>query len=93
VPTADIGRRSTSLTCRCLSRPRRVRSGSRHTGAGHGRAARVSEYQYYEFLALDKPLTRKQREELRQLSTRAEITATRFTDAYHWATSAATRSR
>jgi hypothetical protein len=44
----------------------------------------VSEYQYYEFLALDKPLTRKQREELRQLSTRAEITATRFTDAYHW---------
>jgi hypothetical protein len=44
----------------------------------------VSEYQYYEFLALDKPLTSKQREELRQLSTRAEITATRFTNEYHW---------
>jgi hypothetical protein len=44
----------------------------------------MSEYQYYEFLALDRPLTSKQREELRQLSTRAEITATRFTNEYHW---------
>jgi hypothetical protein len=44
----------------------------------------MSEYQYYEFLALDKPLTSKQREELRQLSTRAEITSTRFTNEYHW---------
>jgi hypothetical protein len=44
----------------------------------------VSEYQYYEFLALDRPLTSKQREELRQLSTRAEITASRFTNEYHW---------
>jgi hypothetical protein len=44
----------------------------------------MSEYQYYEFLALDRPLTNKQREELRQLSTRAEITATRFTNEYHW---------
>jgi hypothetical protein len=44
----------------------------------------VSEYQYDEFLALDRPLTSKQREELRQLSTRAEITATRFTNEYHW---------
>jgi hypothetical protein len=44
----------------------------------------MSEYQYYEFLALDKALTSKQREELRQLSTRADITATRFTNVYHW---------
>jgi hypothetical protein len=44
----------------------------------------VSEYQYYEFLALDRPLTSKQREELRRVSTRAEITATRFTNEYHW---------
>ena len=43
----------------------------------------MSDYQYYEFLALDRPLTSKQREELRQLSTRAEITATRFTNEYH----------
>jgi hypothetical protein len=46
--------------------------------------ARVSEYQYYEFLAIDRPLTQEQREELRELSTRAEITATRFTNEYHW---------
>jgi hypothetical protein len=44
----------------------------------------VSEYQYYEFLALDKPLTAQQRAELRELSTRAEITATSFTNEYHW---------
>lgn len=44
----------------------------------------MSEYQYYEFLSLDKALTSSQREELRQLSTRAEITATRFTNEYHW---------
>jgi hypothetical protein len=44
----------------------------------------MSEYQYYEFLALDRPLTSKQRAELRSLSTRAEITATRFVNEYHW---------
>ena len=44
----------------------------------------MSEYQYYEFLALDKPLTGKQRAELRSISTRAEITATRFVNEYQW---------
>ncbi len=44
----------------------------------------MSEYQYYEFLALDRPLTDRQRAELRSLSTRAEITATRFVNEYHW---------
>ena len=42
----------------------------------------MSEYQYYEFLALDRPLTEKQRAELRSISTRAEITATRFVNEY-----------
>ena len=37
----------------------------------------MSEYQYYEFLALDRPLTAEQRTELRAISSRAEITATR----------------
>ena len=45
---------------------------------------RVSEYQYYEFLALDKPLTDEQRAELRKLSSRAEITATRFVNEYSY---------
>jgi hypothetical protein len=31
----------------------------------------MSEYQYYEFLALDRPLTENQRAELRSISTRA----------------------
>jgi hypothetical protein len=44
----------------------------------------MSEYQYYEFLALDRPLTAKQRAELRSISSRAEITATRFTNEYQW---------
>ena len=44
----------------------------------------MSEYQYYEFLAVDRPLTEAQRAQLRSLSTRAEITATRFTNEYQW---------
>jgi hypothetical protein len=44
----------------------------------------MSEYQYYEFLALDRPLTDQQRAELRSISTRAEITATRFVNEYQW---------
>ena len=44
----------------------------------------VSEYQYYEFLAIDRPLSEAERAQLRALSTRAEITATRLTNEYHW---------
>jgi len=47
-------------------------------------AAGVSEYQYYEFLALDRPLTRAQREELRSISSEAEITANEFISEYQW---------
>jgi hypothetical protein len=44
----------------------------------------MSEYQYYEFAAVDEPLTEKQMRELRALSTRAEITPTSFVNEYHW---------
>jgi len=44
----------------------------------------MSEYQYYEFLAVDRPLNPSEMQELRSLSTRAEITATQFTNTYHW---------
>ncbi len=44
----------------------------------------MSEYQYYEFLAVDRELDDDQQAELRALSTRADITATRFTNEYHW---------
>jgi hypothetical protein len=44
----------------------------------------MSEYQYYEFLAVDRPLTATEQAEVRELSTRARITATRFSNEYHW---------
>lgn len=44
----------------------------------------MSEYQYNEFRALDRPLGQKEIDELRALSTRAEITSTSFTNTYHW---------
>jgi hypothetical protein len=42
----------------------------------------VSEYQYYEFRALDRRLTAEQQRRLRSLSSRAEISATRFASEY-----------
>ena len=44
----------------------------------------MSEYQYYEFLAIDKPLSKQDITALRALSTRARITATSFTNHYNW---------
>jgi hypothetical protein len=44
----------------------------------------VSEYQYYEFVAIDCPLDDRQLDELRSLSTRAVITRTSFINEYHW---------
>jgi hypothetical protein len=44
----------------------------------------MSEYQCYEFVALDRPLTAKQMEELRAISTRAQISPTRFWNEYQW---------
>ena len=44
----------------------------------------MSEYQYYEFHAIDSPLTQSQIQELRRYSTRATITPTRFVNEYHW---------
>lgn len=44
----------------------------------------MSEYQYYAFQALDRPLSKGDREALRAISTRAEITATTFENHYEW---------
>ncbi len=44
----------------------------------------MSEYQYYEFRAIDRPLNQREMDELRALSTRAEIRPTSFTNTYHW---------
>jgi hypothetical protein len=47
-------------------------------------ATELSEYQWYEFLALDRPLSAEEMAALRAISTRAEITPTRFWNEYHW---------
>ena len=44
----------------------------------------MSEYQYYEFQAIDHPLTEEDREMLRGLSSRARITANSFTNSYNY---------
>ncbi len=44
----------------------------------------MSEYQYYEFQAIDRPLTTAEMQELRSYSTRAIITATSFINHYEW---------
>ncbi|MDX8531660.1 hypothetical protein RFM41_09110 [Mesorhizobium sp. VK25A] len=44
----------------------------------------MSEYQYYEFQAIDRPLSNADRQVLRGLSSRARITATSFTNSYEW---------
>src|SRR5947199_2761633 len=49
----------------------------------HGSLA-MSEYQYYEFQAVDRPLSKREMAELRALSTRATITPTRFVNFYNW---------
>ena len=44
----------------------------------------MSEYQYYEFLAIDRPLTDTEMGELRSISSRGEITPTSFSNEYNW---------
>lgn len=44
----------------------------------------MSEYQYYEFQAIDRRLEEADREALGRLSSRADITSTRFTNVYNW---------
>ena len=44
----------------------------------------MSEYQYYEFRAIDRPLTQAEMDRLRKFSSRAEITASSFTNTYNY---------
>jgi hypothetical protein len=56
--------------------------------SGHGnsriKGGAISEYQYYEFQAIDRPLGAVEREQLRAISSRARITATSFVNSYDW---------
>ena len=44
----------------------------------------MSEYRYYEFRAIDRSLDAAERDELRRISSRAEITSTSFVNEYNW---------
>ena len=44
----------------------------------------MSEYQYYDFKAIDHALTKTEMAALRAISTRAAITTTSFTNHYEW---------
>ena len=44
----------------------------------------MSEYQYYEFQAIDRPLDHAAQQALRKISSRARITSTSFTNHYEW---------
>lgn len=44
----------------------------------------MSEYQYYEFIAVERSLSNADMKWLRGLSTRAEITPTSFVNTYQW---------
>jgi hypothetical protein len=44
----------------------------------------MSEYQYYEFAAIDRPLTAAEMAQLRKVSTRGQISACGFVNHYEW---------
>lgn len=44
----------------------------------------MSVTRYYEFRTIDEPLTEQQQQELREISSRAEITSTSFVNEYNW---------
>lgn len=44
----------------------------------------MSEFQYYEFVAIDRPLSVGERKRLRTITSRATITSTRLVNTYEW---------
>jgi hypothetical protein len=44
----------------------------------------MSEYQYYDFRSIDRPLTREERKEITSLSSRADVTSSQAKFVYHY---------
>jgi len=44
----------------------------------------MSEYQYYEFQAIDKPIDNDGMNALKKVSSRAEVTPTSFVNVYNY---------
>jgi hypothetical protein len=55
-----------------------------HEHTAHEQAQRMSEYQRYEWMTSDRPLTRTQREAVNVLSSHIEVNSTHALVEYHW---------
>ena len=44
----------------------------------------MSEYQYYEFQTIDRPLTREEQADISQLSSRVQLSSTRAVFTYQY---------
>lgn len=44
----------------------------------------MSEFQYYEFVAIDRALSASGQKQLRMITSRATITSTRLVNTYEW---------
>lgn len=44
----------------------------------------MSEYQYYEFMAIERPLSEQEMAYMRAISSRGSITPVSFSNEYHW---------
>lgn len=44
----------------------------------------MSEFQYYEFVAIDRPLSAAAQKKLRAITSRATITSTQLVNTYEW---------
>jgi hypothetical protein len=87
---ADLGELVEEAVPPVDSDPQPPAAGPSSAGVGADRRLRalgrpgMSEHQYYEFLAADRPLTAAEQAEVRRFSTRARIIATSFINEYHW---------
>src|SRR5579859_4723909 len=58
-----------------------------HTFLITWRKTEMSEYQRYEFMTVDRPLTKKEQEAVDALSSHIEVSATHALVEYNWGTS------
>ena len=92
VPARKIGwirtRRKTSATKGLLKwklLPDRLSAGAAQSeGEAQVESSGMSEYQYYEFQALDRPLTHEAQAEMQRLSSRVNLTATSASFVYNY---------
>src|SRR3954469_569268 len=74
--------------CRCRQHRQKGPSGLPPTVTGQAtvetRDTHMSEFQYYEFQAIDRPLDEEAQQALQRISTRALITPHSLVNTYQW---------